>query len=157
MRLPKLTALLVTVIFFASCTDSSEIDKDNTYVANALPMTGSQETPAVTTSATGSIDANYNKLSKILSYKITFRGISGTGATAAHIHGTADPGVAAGVLQSFTGFPVLKTSGTYTGTLFIDGVKFLEAELLAGRYYMNIHSVANGGGEIRGQLILTKL
>jgi len=158
MRLPKLTALLLSLPIFLlfSCGKSTEdLEKENIYYGKALPMTGAQETPAVTTSASGTIDANYNRLTKTLSYKITFSGISGTGATAAHIHGLGEPGIMAGVLQTFVGFPTA-TSGTYSGTLLIDGVKFTEEYLLGGRYYMNIHSVARPAGEIRGQLILTK-
>jgi hypothetical protein len=158
MRLPKLTALLLSLPIFLlfSCGKSTEdLEKENIYYGKALPMTGAQETPAVTTSASGTIDANYNRLTKTLSYKITFSGISGTGATVAHIHGLGEPGIMAGVLQTFVGFPTA-TSGTYSGTLLIDGVKFTEEYLLGGRYYMNIHSVARPAGEIRGQLILTK-
>jgi len=158
MRLPKLTALLLSlpIFLFFSCGKSTEdLEKENIYYGKALPMTGAQETPAVTTSASGTIDANYNRLTKTLSYKITFSGISGTGATVAHIHGLGEPGIMAGVLQTFVGFPTA-TSGTYSGTLLIDGVKFTEEYLLGGRYYMNIHSVARPAGEIRGQLILTK-
>ena len=157
MRRPKLTALLLSLPLFIliSCKSTEELEKENIYYATALPMSSSQETPAFTSSATGTIDANYNRLTKTLSYKITFSGISGTGATVAHIHGLGEPGVMAGVLQTFVGFPTT-TSGTYSGTLLIDGVKFTEEYLLGGRYYMNIHSTAKPGGEIRGQLILSK-
>ena len=128
MRLPKLTAFLLSLsifILFSCGTSTEELEKNNIYYGRALPMTGGQETPAVTTNATGTIDANYNRLTKTLTYKITFSGISGTGATMAHIHGLGEPGIMAGVLQSFVGFPTA-TSGTYSGTLLIDGVKFTE-------------------------------
>lgn len=72
-----------------------------------------------------------------------------------HIHGTAEPGVTAPPLQTFFGFPKA-TAGTYSGTLLIDGVKFLETELLGGRHYINIHNSVKPNGEIRGQLILAK-
>jgi hypothetical protein len=154
MKLPKLTAFIFSVSILASCTQADDIFNDNNYVGSALPMSGAQEVPAVTTGATGTINASYNKLSKTLSYTVNFSGLSGN-AVAAHIHGTAEAGFVAGVLQSFSGFPA-KTSGTYSGTLFVDGIKIKEAELLAGWYYINIHTAANGGGEIRGQLILKK-
>jgi hypothetical protein len=158
MRLPKLTALLLSLPLFIlfSCKSTEDLEKENIYYGNALPMSSSQETPSFTSSATGSIDANYNRLTKTLTYKITFSGLSGTGATAAHIHGLGEPGVAAGVLQTFSSFPLIVTAGTYSGTLLIDGVKFTEDNLLAGRYYMNIHTAAKPAGEIRGQLILSK-
>ena len=158
MRLPKLTAIFlsISIIALISCKSTEEIEKANIYVGNALQMSSDQETPSFTSTASGSINANYNRLTKTLTYKITFSGISGTGATAAHIHGLGEAGVSAGVLQTFPNFPLLVNSGTYSGTLLIDGVKFTEEFLLAGRYYMNIHSVAKPAGEIRGQLILTK-
>ena len=152
MQLSKLTAVFLPVIFLLSCTDPEEFEKENTYVGT-ITMTGAQETPPVTTAATGTIEATYSKLSKTLSYKVTFSGLSGN-ATMAHIHGPGEVGIKADVLQTFT-FPA-KTSGTYSGTLFMDGIKIKEEELLAGRYYINIHTAANGNGEIRGQLILAK-
>ena len=55
-------------------------------------MTGAQETPPVTTTATGSIDANYNRLTKTLTYSLSFSGLSDS-AVAAHIHGLGEPGI----------------------------------------------------------------
>lgn len=155
MKVPKLTAffLCLSIIFITSCKSSEDVEKDNTYVGT-ITMTGAQETPPVTTSATGSIDANYNRLSKTLNYTVTFSGLSDS-AVAAHIHGLGEIGILAPVMQTFNNFPRRK-AGTYTGTLFIDGIKFTEEDLLAQRYYINIHSKTNGGGEIRGQLILNK-
>lgn len=157
MRLPKLTAILLTlpVLFLFSCKSTEEIEQDNIYYAN-LTMSGSQEVPPSGSSATGTVEANYNRLTKTLTYKVTYSGISGTGATAAHIHGLGEPGINAPVLQGFALPTPPATSGTYSGTLLIDGVKFTEENLLAGRYYVNIHSAAKPGGEIRGQLILAK-
>jgi hypothetical protein len=157
MRLPKLTALLLSlpILFLISCKSTEEVEKENIYVGSTLSMTGTQETPPIVVPATGSIDATYNRLSRTLSYKITFSGLSGN-ATAAHIHGLGEIGVAAPVVQSFSGFPAA-TSGTYSNSLLIDGVKIKEEDLLAGRYYVNIHTAARPAGEIRGQIILTKL
>ncbi len=157
MRLPKLTALLLSfsiLILFSCGKSDEEIAKENIYYGRALPMSGAQETPPVTTAATGSIEANYNRLSKTLFYTVTFSGLSGN-ATAAHIHGLGEAGVMAGIVQTFSPFPA-KTSGTYSGTLLVDGVKVTEENILAGRYYINIHTALNGAGEIRGQLILKK-
>ena len=156
MRLPKLTALFLglSMIALTSCKSTSEVEQDNIYVGSALPMSGSQETPAVTTAATGTIDANYNRLTKTLSYSIIFNGLSDS-AVAAHIHGPGETGVLAGVIQTFNNFPRRK-DGSYSGSILIDGVKFTEADLLAKRYYVNIHSKTYSGGEIRGQLNLNK-
>jgi hypothetical protein len=155
MKLPKLTAffLCIPIVFITSCKSTEEVEKENTYFGT-ITMTGSQETPPVTTSATGTVEANYNKLTKTLSYTVTFSGLSDS-AIAAHIHGIGEVGILAPVMQTFNNFPRRK-AGTYTGSLFIDGVKFTESDLLAQRYYVNIHSKTFTGGEIRGQLILAK-
>lgn len=156
MRLPKLTAFLFSMplVILLSCKSTSDVEHDNIYYGKALTMSGSQETPAVTTSATGSIDANYNRLTKTLSYTVTFSGLSDS-AVAAHIHGLGEIGVVAPALQTFTPFPRRK-EGSYSGALLIDGVKFTEEYLLGGRYYINIHSKTYQNGEIRGQLVLSK-
>jgi CHRD domain len=156
MRLPKLTALFLglSMIALTSCKSTEEVEQDNIYVGSAIPMSGSQETPAVTTAATGSIDANYNRLTRTLSYKVSWSGLSGN-VTNMHIHGTGEVGVLAGVFQTFSGWAAAP-AGTYSGTVLIDGVKFTENDLLAKRYYINIHTALNPAGEIRGQLILNK-
>jgi len=156
MRAPKLTAFLLSlaIFVFLSCQKTSEVEKENIYVGKAIQMTGAQETPAVSTSATGTIDAEYNRLTKTLSYKFTFSGLTDS-TTAAHIHGLAEAGVPAPVVQTFSPWPKVK-AGSYSGTLLVDGVKITETDLLAGRYYINVHSKVFPSGEIRGQLILSK-
>ena len=155
MRFPKLTALLLSLSLFIlmSCTNTDEVERENIYYGT-ITMTGAQETPPVTTSATGTIDANYNRLTKTLSYTINFSGLSDS-AVAAHIHGLGETGIMAGVVQTFANFPRRK-AGSFSGSLLFDGVKLTEEDLLANRYYINIHSKTYGGGEIRGQLILAK-
>jgi hypothetical protein len=155
MKLPKLPAffLCLSFILITACKSTEEVEKENTYFGT-ITMTGAQETPPVMTSATGTVDATYNKLSKTLSYTVTFSGLSDS-AIAAHIHGIGEVGILAPVMQTFNNFPRRK-AGTYSGTLFIDGIKFTESDLLAQRYYVNIHSKTFTGGEIRGQLILAK-
>jgi hypothetical protein len=78
--------------------------------------------------------------------KVTFTGLSGE-VTGAHIHGPASPGENAGVVIPFmTGL-----SGTITGQTNLTSAQALD--LAAGRWYVNIHTVAFPGGEIRGQLM----
>jgi hypothetical protein len=155
MRLPKLTALFLSLSMIAliSCKSTEEVEADNIYVGT-ITMSGAQETPAVNTAATGNIEANYNRLTKTLSYKVTWSGLTAN-ASAMHIHGTGEVGVMAGVLQTFSGWPAAP-AGTYSSSILIDGVKFTEADLLAKRYYINIHTSTYPAGEIRGQLILNK-
>jgi hypothetical protein len=160
MKWLKLTVytFVFSAFLFSACEKEAHLQLSE-YVSAIIYMTGAQEVPAVTTNATGTIVASYSQYTKTLTYRMTWSGLSGN-ATAAHIHGIGEAGIVAGVLQDFTNTSntISKTaSGIYNGSLFIDGTKFTEELLLAGKYYMNIHTAANPGGEIRGQLILSKL
>lgn len=156
MKWLKLTTLpfIFSTFLFSGCEEEDHL-KLGEYASAIITMTGAQEVPAVNTTAVGTIYATYSQFNKTLNYQITWGGLSGN-ASAAHIHGTAEPGENAGVLQAFSSFPA-KTSGIYNGSVFIDGVKFKEELLLAGKYYINIHTAANPGGEIRGQIVLSKV
>lgn len=153
MRFLKLTATLFLFSFvFVSC--DKELNLEPGEYAGSSDMSGSQEVPAVITGASGTIRVTYSQRSKILTYLITWINLSGN-PTGAHIHGLAEAGVNAGVVQAFGGFPAA-TIGSYTGSLFVDGVKVIEENLLSGKYYVNIHTAVNPGGQIRGQIILNK-
>lgn len=108
-------------------------------------LNGKSEVPATTSSGTGTADLDYDAASKKLSWTVTYSGLSGP-ATAAHFHGPAEPGKNAGVavaIPNATSSPV-KGSATLTDAQ--------AADLLGGKYYVNIHTAANPGGEIRGQV-----
>ena len=65
-----------------------------------------------------------------------------------HIHGPADPTIGAGVLVPLN--TPSGTNGTVSGSVILSPQNM--AYLLAGQTYMNIHTVNNNGGEIRGQI-----
>lgn len=154
MRFLKLTAILFLFSFaFISC--EKELDREPGDYAGDSIMSGTNEVPAVTTPASGTIRVTYSQKSRVLNYIITWIGLSGN-PTGAHIHGLAETGVNAGVVQSFGGFPAA-TIGSYTGSLLVDGIKVTEENLLSGKYYVNIHTALNTGGQIRGQIVLNKL
>ncbi len=115
--------------------------------AEALKATlnGKSEVPATTSSGTGTADLNYDPASKKLTWKLTYSGLSGP-ATAAHFHGPADPGKNAGVAVAIPNASSSPAEGSATLT------DAQAADLLAGKYYINIHTQANPGGEIRGQV-----
>ena len=79
--------------------------------------------------------------------------------TGGHIHGpTADGGTAAYTenapilfpLNTLPGWDNSATNGGYTGTVQMTAPQ--AADLMAGKYYFNVHTTANGGGEARGFL-----
>ena len=117
-----------------------------------VTLTGAQETPPVTSTGSGSATVSYNKETKMLTYTVNWTNLSDS-VRAGHIHGPADPGFPAGVIHGFTGVPVHKTA-SLSGSVLIDNTVLKESELLAGKYYINIHTKTFPGGEIRGQILL---
>ncbi len=113
-------------------------------------LKGSFEVPPNTSGGTGMLTATLDTTTNEFRYHVTFDGLTGA-ATAAHFHGPAAPG-ANGAPQ----LPVKMSSIVSP----IDGTATLTPaqtkELLAGRWYINIHTKANPGGEIRGQLEISK-
>lgn len=108
-------------------------------------LDGKAEVPATTSSATGTADLNYDAASKKLSWTVTYSGLSGP-ATAAHFHGPAEAGKNAGVAVPIPNAASSPVKGEATLT------DAQAADLLGGKYYINIHTAANPGGEIRGQV-----
>ncbi len=75
-------------------------------------------------------------------------------AVAMHIHGPADFNSNAGVLyplSSLTGYDSSLSSGGFSGSLTIASGDV--ADLLNGLFYINVHTAANAGGELRGNLV----
>ena len=121
-------------------------------------MTGAQENPANNSAALGSLDVFYTRETRILTYSFRWSGLTGP-VTVFHIHGLAPPVYSAPVFQTFVPAAIIPCTpgtstscGSYSGTLLIDGVTIKEQDLLNGQYYVNVHTSAFGGGEIRGQI-----
>jgi hypothetical protein len=144
-----LSLAVIGLFAFSSCT-TDKLDEE-ILVANNLPLDGLQEVPQRLTSGNGTMDIVYNKELRTLSYTVRWNSLTGP-VVQAHIHGTAQKGVNAGILQDWTPSIPKTIAGTYSGTVLIDGVVFREDELLLGRYYVNIHTAVFPGGEIRGQI-----
>jgi hypothetical protein len=111
-------------------------------------LTAKDEVPPNASTGTGDGTFTLNPATKDLTWVVTFTGLSGP-ATAAHIHGPAAAGVNAGVVVPFD--PPKAASGEIKGSKALTDDQI--ADLKAGKYYANIHTDANKGGEIRGQLV----
>ncbi len=108
-------------------------------------LKASESVPPNSSNGTGSLQATYDTANKQLTYTVTYSGLTGN-ATAAHFHGPADPGKTAGVVVPVQGGVASPIKGTVTLT------DVQAADLLAGKWYFNIHTEANKPGEIRGQV-----
>jgi len=134
-------------------------------------LTGSQEVPPVSTtgSGTGTVTLNGNLLTINLAFQnLTSPTVDG------HIHCCTPVGANAVVAIGFTstGFPLGVTSGSYSNTFDLNVLSIYNAAFVTanggtlttaraafisglenGRTYLNVHTMAFPGGEIRGQVV----
>ena len=108
-------------------------------------LDGKAEVPPNASAGTGTADIDYDPATKKLSWKLTYSGLSGP-ATAAHFHGPAEAGKNGGVAVAIPN----ATSSPAEGSATLTDAQ--AADLTSGKYYVNVHTAANPGGEIRGQV-----
>lgn len=130
----RFTGMLATLALAAGSAVAGDVK---------VTLSGSQEVPAVTTSATGAGTISV-KDDKSVSGSITTKDVVGV---AAHIH-IAPAGK--------NGPPVITLTKTSDNVWTVpEGSKLSDeqyAAFKAGDLYVNVHSATNKGGEIRGQL-----
>src|SRR5438105_10234556 len=166
MTFPK---LVVTALLLGSAAFAAPV-KYNVF------LSGPGESPANASPATGSAVVILDTTANTLFITMTFSGLLGT-TTASHIHTptavpfTGTAGVAT-TTPTFAGFPLGVTSGTYdqlldltlassynpafvtaNGGTTASAEAALAAGIAAGKAYLNIHTTAFPGGEIRGFLV----
>jgi hypothetical protein len=123
----------------------SMMPMSNDMVTYSGQLSGASEVPANTSAATGKVEAKLDKKTNMLQWTVTYSGLTGP-AKAGHFHGPAMAGSNAGVALPFTGSMESPIKGE---------AKLTDAQvqdLMAGKWYANIHTAAHPGGEIRGQL-----
>ena len=134
-------ALLATTLAFGGCSMmpmSSTSSASNSLVA-------AQEVPPNASTGSGTVVTTLDKSTRTLRWTVTYSGLSGP-VTAGHFHGPAAPGANAGVVVPFTGSMASPIQGSKELT------EAQMADLVAGKWYANLHTAANPGGEIRGQV-----
>lgn len=140
--LARILAMSALIVAFVSCDDDDEDNttETTTFVAN---LTGNSEVPPNASTATGTATLVLNEDTNKFTITVPYSGVA---ATDAHIHKGA-VGVSGSAVFPFTvtASPLTLTDVTLTAQQ--------EADLKAGLYYVNIHSVAFPDGEIRGQLV----
>jgi hypothetical protein len=142
MRHFWIAPIVAVGVLAAGCATKAEEAKMPTFSATLAAS------PGVTSGGKGTGSFTLDPMTKVLSYTVTYENLSGP-AIAAHIHGPAAVGANAGVVVPFA-----NAASPITGTATLTDAQI--AELTAGMYYVNIHTAANKGGEIRGQITLKK-
>ena len=134
----KSAAVLSTIALLTAGSARAEI------IHFAATLTGAEEVPANSTAGRGQLTAELETMEKTLTYRATYSGLTGP-AVAAHFHGPAAPGANAP--------PTIVMQSAVSP---ISGAAILTSQqaddLMAGKWYFNVHTQANPGGEIRGQL-----
>lgn len=118
-------------------------------VSFTVPLSGDQQVPPVQTSGSGTANLTYDAGTRVVTWNITFSGLSSQ-ATMAHFHGPAAAGKNAGVKLWLSQKGTMDVSSPISGqaTLSPDDAKMFEA----GDMYINVHTKNNPNGEIRGQV-----
>jgi len=133
--------------------------------ANEPVIQAGQVAPGLNTGAFGDAVVIVNMTARTVTYTVNVFNLP-SGVTASHIHAGA-AGTAGPVVVNFA--PPLTASNdfTYTGTVkdteFLlrpdQGIRSADdmfQAILGGNSYVNVHSSVNPGGEIRGQLVLSR-
>lgn len=121
-------------------------------ISFTVPLSGAQQVPPVTTSGSGTADLTYDPSTRVVTWSITYSGLSSP-ATMAHFHGPAGPGKNAPVQIWLTkkGGPV---SSPITGRATLTPQQ--AQQFMAGQWYINVHTTMHPDGEIRGQVMPPK-
>jgi hypothetical protein len=136
MRLKSAAALAAVALLTAGAAHAE-------IVHFSAKLTGGQEVPPNSSTAQGEVTAELETEEHTLAYRASYTGLSGP-ATAAHFHGPAAPGANAP--------PVVTVPNPAHAGGAVRLTPQEADDLLAGKWYFNVHTQANPGGEIRGQL-----
>jgi len=135
---------LVAVVFLLAAA----VVQAQTY---GVVMTGSQERPTPnTTTGWGNATVTFDSTRSNVNVAITIKGLTGA-VTGAHIHEKAAGSESGAIVIGFTP-TVTFSNGKLTGTFPVDAALATRIVTNPGNFYMNVHTAANPGGEIRGDL-----
>jgi CHRD domain len=108
-------------------------------------LKATNEVPPNASPASGKAEATFNTETRVLTWTVTYADLTGP-AMGAHFHGPSEAGKNAGIVLPFK---TVQSPIEGTATL----TENQAADLLAGKWYANIHTAANPGGELRGQMM----
>lgn len=150
----------ILLLALAACGGSSSSGSDSsspTTIAYGANLDGAQEVPPVATAATGTATIQHDPAADTMDITITISGLSVADVTAFHIH-EAPTGANGGVIVDLGAAMTFMDIGGGQIQAMATGVAFPDASegvLAAGNCYINVHTMANPPGEVRGQIAAT--
>jgi CHRD domain len=145
MRFTRTLTFAVLALGLAACAQSYPTNT----ISYKAHLTGGSEVPPTASGGTGDGTFTVNTATKTIAWNVKYAGLTGP-ATAAHIHGPAAPGANAGPIITFANLAPSTNASEIAGNAVLTDAQI--ADLKAGKLYVNVHTAANKGGEIRGQI-----
>jgi hypothetical protein len=145
------TILALTLLPVAGCSfymGEPRVPKTDLKAA----LYGANEVPPTQSRGSGYFEAVYRPSTKVLEYRLNLAGLSSP-MTMGYLHGPAGPDENAEKVAPIN-IPIY-----YYNSGIWDGVTLTEqqaAEVLAGRWYVNVMTTQYPDGEIRGQILPVK-
>jgi outer membrane protein OmpA-like peptidoglycan-associated protein len=115
----------------------------------AAQLKGTNEVPSIQSPGSGTAVATFEPATRKLSWTIVFSGMTGP-AFAMHFHGPSDDARNSGIALPISGNLASPVKGSATLT------ESQASELMAGQWYLNIHTAGFPAGELRGQMLIDK-
>jgi hypothetical protein len=121
-------------------------------VSFQILLSGAQEAPPLQTAGSGTADLTYDPTTRVVTWSVTYSGLSSP-VTMAHFHGPASDGqnAAPGIWLTKQGSAVespIKGEATLTPEQ--------TQQFLVGQWYINVHTRDHPAGEIRGRVVPPK-
>jgi hypothetical protein len=162
MRLILMSASILLMVTLVSCESSTGAEASTRFEA---VLSGQEEVPAVTTTASGRTEFQLLRNGTELTYTLAVSNIQNV--TMAHIHrgarGQNGP-IIAYLFGPVPGFSATTSTTLKSGSLtaadviavagFNGSFDALVEEMRQGNTYVNVHTTTRPAGEIRGQIVL---
>jgi hypothetical protein len=170
MRGTRVLAAVILATFAGAVACGEDDDGDEDYEASLSVAAETQGGATVSGNPTATGTADLVLEDSVLTVTVTISGQLTSNVTMAHIHGPAATTATAGIILDFVpSMTAVINAGTRTGTIVQASFDFrtltasptgvlridsntLIGHLNSGQAYVNVHTVTNPGGEIRGQI-----